>query len=62
MLNSKAVIYSKDNSFFSVCGRQPWKSIIHSPKNRVKRIVQGWEADFAEWPWQATLLMSKTVF
>jgi len=52
----EAISNMKDDE---LCGRQPWKSIIHSPKKRVKRIVQGWEADFAEWPWQATLLMKR---
>ena len=37
---------------FSVCGiRQGHRTSPH----RVKRIVQGNDADFAEWPWQLTL-------
>ena len=39
-----------------VCGRQPWKSVMHPPKNnRVKRIVNGGEADYGEWPWYVQL-------
>ena len=36
-----------------ICGQQPWKSIQHHSKkvSRVKRIVKGEDATFAEWPW-----------
>ena len=45
-----------------VCGRQPWKSVVHDVRkretrsNRVKRIVEGDHTDYAEWPWQVQML------
>ena len=41
--------------FFSVCGTRSY----HGPSqsgHRVKRIVQGNNADNAEWPWQISIL------
>ena len=38
--------------FFSVCGI---RSGYRTSQHRVKRIVQGNVADYAEWPWQLSL-------
>ena len=50
---------------FSVCGRQLWKIIQDHSKtdfkaHRVKRIVSGKDADFAEWPWYVQLRRTRT--
>merc|ERR1719362_2719598 len=45
-----------------ICGRQPWKSVLHDwrkrsiRRNRVKRIVEGDHTDYAEWPWLVQIL------
>merc|ERR1719362_2437411 len=36
-----------------ICGRQPWLNNIN---HRVKRIVDGLDADYGEWPWKVQLL------
>ena len=40
--------------FFSVCGTRSYH-VTSQSSHRVKRIVQGNKADYAEWPWQISL-------
>ena len=41
--------------FFSVCGTRSYHGTSQS-SHRAKRIVQGNNADHAEWPWQISIL------
>ena len=41
--------------FFSVCGTRSYHGTSQT-SHRVKRIVQGNKADYAEWPWQISIL------
>ena len=46
------ILNCTDMIFFSVCGI---RSGYRTGQHRVKRIVQGNNADYAEWPWQISL-------
>ena len=48
MISNKIVL----TCFFSVCGI---RSGYRTSQHRVKRIVQGNNVDYAEWPWQISI-------
>ena len=55
IFNKTQIICAKIYYIFivTVCGRQPWLNNIN---HRVKRIVDGIDADYGEWPWKVQLL------
>ena len=55
IINKTQIICAKIYYIFivTVCGRQPWLNNIN---HRVKRIVDGIDADYGEWPWKVQLL------